>query len=135
MAYIKTIVCLLEASALEQGVQLIFIRSGRPMENGFVEDFNGRLRDECLNVERFTSLEDTRRKLATWRYHYNHERPHSAWKNQTPASVAETHRTEMERRFAFPKYRQQWSTFIGSLECTKPGFHAARGRGLDGQIV
>ena len=91
----------LEAWAMEQGVQLIFIRPGPPMENGFIESFNGRLRDECLNVEWFTSLEDARRQLATWRYHYNHERPHSALQDQTPASVAETHRREWERRFAF----------------------------------
>ena len=44
----------LEAWALKHEVQLIFIRPGRPVENGFVESFNGRLRDECLNVECFT---------------------------------------------------------------------------------
>jgi putative transposase len=91
----------LEAWAMEQGVQLIFIRPGRPMENGFIESFNGRLRDECLNVEWFTALEDARRQLATWRYHYNHERPHSALKDQTPASVAAEHGSEVKRRFAF----------------------------------
>ena len=91
----------LEAWAMEQGVQLIFIRPGRPMENGFIESFNGRLRDECLNVEWFTLLDDTRRKLAAWRYHYNHERPHSALKDQTPASVAAKHGSEVKRRFAF----------------------------------
>jgi putative transposase len=48
------------------GVHLDFIRPGRPVENGYIESFNGRLRDECLNVEVFFSLADARRKLAIW---------------------------------------------------------------------
>jgi len=64
----------LEAWAIQSGVQLCFIRPGRPVENGFIESFNGRLRDECLNVEWFTSLEDARRKLASWRDPYNQDR-------------------------------------------------------------
>ena len=54
----------MEAWAIQSGVQLCFIRPGRPVENGFIESFNGRLRDECLNVEWFTSLEEARRGLA-----------------------------------------------------------------------
>jgi putative transposase len=61
----------LEAWAMKQGVQLIFIRPGRPVENGFIESFNGRLRDEFLNVEWFASLDEARQKLAVWRHHYN----------------------------------------------------------------
>jgi putative transposase len=57
----------LEAWAIESGVQLCFIRPGRPVENGYIESFNGRLRDECLNVEWFASMDDARRKLAAWR--------------------------------------------------------------------
>ena len=91
----------LEVWAMEQGVQLIFLRPGRPMEKGFIESFNGRLRDEGLNVEWFTSLDDARRKRAAWRYHYNHERPHSALPDQTPASVAAEQGSEIKRRFAF----------------------------------
>ena len=90
----------LEAWAIQNAIQLIFIRPGRPVENGFIESFNGRLRDECLNVSWFTSLEEAREKLGAWRYHYNHERPHSALKDQTPASVAAYH-CDKERRFAF----------------------------------
>lgn len=81
----------LEAWAMEHGVQLIFIRPGRPMENGFIESLNGRLRDECLNVEWFRSLEEARQRLAAWRYHYNHQRPHSALGDRTPASVSAEH--------------------------------------------
>jgi putative transposase len=91
----------LEAWAMEHGVQLIFIRPGRPMENGFIESFNSRLRDECLNVEWFRSLQEARQKLAAWRYHYNHQRPHSALGDRTPASVAGEHEGTGERRFAF----------------------------------
>jgi putative transposase len=91
----------LETWAMERGVRLIFIRPGRPMENGFVESFNGRLRDECLNVEWFRSLEEARQKLAAWRHHYNHQRPHNALRDRTPASVAAQRGGEGERRFAF----------------------------------
>jgi putative transposase len=70
------------------GVHLDFIRPGRPVENGYIESFNGRLRDECLNVEVFFSLADARRKLATWLHDYNHYRPHSALADRTPAEFA-----------------------------------------------
>jgi putative transposase len=81
----------LEAWAMGNEVQLSFIRPGRPVENGFIESFNGRLRDECLNVEWFESLEDARQKLAKFREHYNHQRPHSALADRTPAAFAELH--------------------------------------------
>ena len=57
------------------------------MQNGFVESFNGRLRDECLNEEVFGSLADARRKLNLWRYDYNNIRPHSALNGQSPATA------------------------------------------------
>ena len=82
----------LEAWAMANEVQLCFIRPGRPVENGFIESFNGRLRDECLNVEWFSSLDDARRKLAKFREHYNRERPHSALADRTRAAFAELHR-------------------------------------------
>jgi hypothetical protein len=84
----------LEAWAMTNEVQLCFIRPGRPVENGFIESFNGRLRDECLNVEWFTSLDDARQKLTTFRAHYNCERPHSALADRTPAAFAALHREE-----------------------------------------
>jgi transposase InsO family protein len=55
------------------------------------ESFNGRLRDECLNVEWFTSLDEAREKLTNWRDHYNHHRPHSALDNRAPAVFAALH--------------------------------------------
>jgi putative transposase len=81
----------MEAWAIQSGVQLCFIRPGRPVENGFIESFNGRLRDECLNVEWFASLTDAQTKLATWRDHYNYRRPHSALDDRTPALFAGLH--------------------------------------------
>lgn len=87
----------MEAWAIETGVQLCFIRPGRPVENGFIESFNGRLRDECLNVEWFPSLADARQKLAEWRNHYNHHRPHSGLDDRTPAEFASLHGARRER--------------------------------------
>jgi putative transposase len=65
-------------------VQLDFIRPGRPVENGYIESFNGRLRDECLNVHVFFSLVDVREKLELWRQDYNQVRPHSALDDYAP---------------------------------------------------
>ncbi len=73
-------------------VHLDFIRPGHPLENGYIESFNGRLRDECLNVEVFFTLADTRRKLDRWRHDYNNHRPHLALGDQTPAEFATIHR-------------------------------------------
>ena len=64
-------------------VKLDFIRPGKPMENGFIESFNGRLRDECLNAELFSDLLDARNKLEAWRRDYNEHRPHSSIGNLT----------------------------------------------------
>ena len=92
----------MEMWAIETGVQLCFIRPGRPVENGFIESFNGRLRDECLNVEWFTTLEEARAKLSEWRNHYNHVRPHSALDDRPPAVFAELHRQSPQRFALFP---------------------------------
>jgi len=81
----------------QTGVQLCFIRPGRPVENGFIESFNGRLRDECLNVEWFPTRADARRKLAEWRNHYNQQRPHSALDDRTPAAFASLHGVHPQR--------------------------------------
>ena len=65
-----------------------FIRPGRLVENEYIESFDGRLRDECLNLEVFFSLADARRKLALWLHDYNRHRPHSALANRTPPEFA-----------------------------------------------
>jgi len=74
----------LEDWAYHRGVQLDFIRPGKPIENAFIESFNGRLRDECLNVHHFTSIEDARAKIEAWRLDYNQRRPHSSLGHLTP---------------------------------------------------
>ena len=71
-------------------VGLVHIQPGRPMQNGHVESFHGRLRDECLNVSWFRTLNDVRSTLSTWREEYNHERPHSSLDYRTPAEFRAT---------------------------------------------
>jgi putative transposase len=68
----------------EQQIKLSYIQPGRPMQNGHVESFNGKLRDECLNLHWFVTLAQARAILAAWRRHYNEERPHSSLGNRTP---------------------------------------------------
>lgn len=74
--------------AYQNGVELAFIRPGKPVENGYIESFNGRFRDECLNVHLFFGLEDARGKLETWRIDYNTCRPHGSLGNKTPYEIA-----------------------------------------------
>ena len=74
--------------AFEQGLQWHTIQPGRPMENGYVESFNGRFRDECLNENWFSSLADARRKIASWKQDYNERRPHSSLQYRTPVEFA-----------------------------------------------
>ena len=67
------------------GVKLNFIQPGKPTQNAFVESFNARLRDSCLNQHWFKDLAEARRTIYGWRHHYNHERPHSSLDYQAPA--------------------------------------------------
>ena len=75
----------LEDWAYRRGVQLDFIRPGKPVEKAFIESFHGRLRDECLNVHQFASLAEAQAMLEVWRVDYNHQRPHSSLGNLTPS--------------------------------------------------
>ena len=83
----------MDSWAYQRGVQLQFIRPGKPIENAFIESFNGRLRDELLNGELFMSLLDARQKLEAWRRDYNQNRPHSAIGHLTPVEYANQVRT------------------------------------------
>jgi putative transposase len=78
----------MDARAYRHGVQQDFIRCGRPVENGYIESFNRRLRDECLNSHFFFSVADAREKLEFWREDYNHHRPHSSLVQRPPAAFA-----------------------------------------------
>jgi putative transposase len=73
-----------DAWAHEHGIALDFIRPGKPVENAFIESFNGRLRDECLNTRWFLSLEHAKEGIEAWRMDYHELRPHSALGNLTP---------------------------------------------------
>jgi putative transposase len=74
--------------AYEQGLQWHTIQPGRPMENGYIESFNARFRDECLNENWFTDLPDARISIEQWRRDYNERRPHSSLQYRTPAEFA-----------------------------------------------
>ena len=70
--------------AYRRGVALDFIRPGKPSENGYIESFNGKLRDECLNANQFLTIADARSKIEAWRVDYNLHRPRSALGQLSP---------------------------------------------------
>lgn len=72
----------------ETGVEWHYIQPGKPMQNGFVESFNGSFRDECLNETLFSTLIQARQQITDWRKDYNHNRPHSSLGNLTPIEYA-----------------------------------------------
>ena len=95
--YPKTIVCdngpefrseMLDQWAHRHQVQLAFIEPGKPVQNAFIESFNGKLRDECLNENWFVSLYDAQETIEAWRVDYNALRPHSALDERTPDEFA-----------------------------------------------
>ncbi len=79
-----------QAWAAKRNIAVHFIQPGKPMQNAFVESFNGRLRDECLNLHYFKSLTHVRRVICDWRDKYNHRRGHSALRGMPPADFALT---------------------------------------------
>lgn len=76
------------AWCIERRIDLRHIQPGRPMQNGHVESFHGKLRDECLNTSWFRNLFDARRRITAWKREYNEQRPHSSLQYQTPAEFA-----------------------------------------------
>jgi len=96
----RTIVCdngpeftgmALDRWAHTRDVKLAFIRPGKPVENAFIESFNGKFRDECLNENWFTSLKDAQEKIEDWRRDYNLSRPHSSLGNLSPEEFIRRH--------------------------------------------
>ena len=73
-----------------RGIRLHFIRPGKPVDNCYIESFNGRLRDECLNPSWFVNLPGAQRTIEAWRVEYNVARPHSGLADRTPAEFAES---------------------------------------------
>jgi putative transposase len=82
----------------ERDIEWHYIAPGKPMQNGFVESFNGRLRDECLNEHLFANLNEARQIIEAWRIDYNTKRPHTSLKGLTPTEFA-----------ARPKQGQNWN--------------------------
>lgn len=70
------------------GVKTLFIEPGSPWENGYIESFNGKFRDELLNGELFTTLQEAKVLVDQWRQHYNTKRPHSALGGKPPPPEA-----------------------------------------------
>lgn len=87
----------MDAWAFERGVQLDFIRPGKPNENAFIESFNGRLREECLNDNQFLTLAEAQTIIEAWRKDYNDERPHSSLDGLTPTEFAARHTTMLNK--------------------------------------
>jgi putative transposase len=91
----------LDQWAYERGVRLRFIEPGKPIQNAFVESFQGRLRDECLSRHWFVSLADARHIIEAWRQDYNRARPHSALGYRPPEEFRQTFETAAIRRQAW----------------------------------
>jgi putative transposase len=87
----------LDKWAYRRSVQLSFIRPGKPNENAYIESFNGKFRDECLNEHWFISLAHARSVIEAWRIEYNTERPHSSLGNLTPQEFATSRLTKGEQ--------------------------------------
>lgn len=79
----------------KQQIKHNFIQPGKPAQNGYIESFNGKLRDECLNENWFSHLWDARDTVESWRIDYNVERPHSSLQNLTPSEFAEKSRAPL----------------------------------------
>jgi putative transposase len=80
------------AWATRHGIRHILIEPGKPMQNGYIESFNGKFRDECLNEQWFQTLQQARTAIAEWRRDFNEVRPHSSLGRIPPARFAEQHR-------------------------------------------
>lgn len=82
--------------AFRNKVKLDFIHPGKPNENAYIESFNGKFRDECLNENLFVTLEHARKLIEDWRIDYNEERPHSSLEDLTPAEFIRLHHDKMK---------------------------------------
>ncbi|MEW5865162.1 MAG: integrase core domain-containing protein, partial [Pseudomonadota bacterium] len=87
----------LDAWAYQSGVDLAFIRPGKPVDNCYIESFNGRFRDECLNEHWFITMAHARSVIEAWRIEYNTERTHSSLRDLTPEEFRDAHASEVKR--------------------------------------
>jgi putative transposase len=93
----------LDLWAYTHGVKLRFIQPGKPTQNAFIESFNGKFREECLNDNVFVNLLSAQQIIETWRQDYNWERPHSSLNDLTPTEFARTF--EKEQKTERPKQK------------------------------
>jgi putative transposase len=91
----------LDEWAYRRGIALDFIRPGKPVENGHIESFNGKLRDECLNANQFLSIDDAKGKIEAWWLDYNLYRPHSTLGQLSPAQFLNKVATQDEKANLF----------------------------------
>jgi len=112
-----------EQWAYENGVDWHFIEPGKPIENAYIESFNARFRDECLNENWFIDLDDARQKIEAWRVDYNQQRPHSSLSYLTPEEFARAMETgcgndggraALENASRFPPSHSSGDCRIGS---------------------
>lgn len=87
----------LDEWAYRRKVKLDYTRPGKPTDNGLIESFNGRLRDEFLNVNEFVTMHDVREKMKSWQDDYNHRRPHGSLGHLTPSEFARMRSGQPER--------------------------------------
>lgn len=92
----------LQAWSEQRNITLAFIEPGKPIQNAFVESFNGRMRDECLNANWFLNVADARRKILAWRQDYNEQRPHSALGYRTPSEYAASKKVDFNPETYIP---------------------------------
>jgi putative transposase len=86
----------------QRNIRLAFIEPGKPIQNAFVESFNGRMRDECLNANWFLNVADARHRILAWRQDYNQQRPHSALGYRTPCEYAASLRVQFNPEAYIP---------------------------------
>lgn len=86
----------MDAWAYQRGVKLDFIQPGRPTQNAYIESFNGRFREECLNENQFQTLVEAQVVIESWRNDYNNERPHGSLNGLTPREFADQHTNNVQ---------------------------------------
>jgi hypothetical protein len=125
--------------AAEQGIEWHYIAPGKPMQNGFVESFNGRMRDECLNEHVFTTLAEARRIVEAWRIDYNTVRPSGAVASGGVRRYAQTRRATgrnaaLDRGLRAPPRRNHQSKRGTDSTCrrVKNGEHVTVSQLIDG---
>lgn len=88
----------MDAWAYQRGLKLDFIQPGKPTQNAYIESFNGRFREECLNENQFQTLVEAQVVIEAWRKDYNEERPHGSLNGLTPREFAERHTTNEQAK-------------------------------------